>query len=170
MSDRRVTLVAHAQSGEAAFVRDLDGVLWLITNSESRRAGEAEVHDAVSRADFHEAQRAFLSFQELDAELERIAGSWLSARGGVRDFSDLDVDEARAVFRLAGEASPVGGVSRSRIVAVRLLRECVAARDDAELYSVLLDAIAPEPARFQPATDDALVVQAVERVNAPVAA
>jgi len=170
MSDRRVTLVAHAQSGEAAFVRDLNAVLWLVTNSESRRADEAEVHAAVSRADFELAERAFLSFQELDAELERIAGAWLSARGASQDFSDLDVDEARAVFRLAGEAAPVGGVSRTRIVALRLLRECAAARDSAEFYILLLNAIALEPARFTAAGNDDLVAQAVDRVNAPLAA
>jgi hypothetical protein len=140
MSGRRLTLVAYAPAGDAFFWRDCDGALWLMTYSQQRRADDDEVSRAVTQEGFERSGHSFDSRAELDAELDRIAESWLAAHDDADDLADLTAAEARVIFGWSHDGPPIDGASRARIVATRLLKECPAVLEDRELHLLLVDA------------------------------
>ena len=154
MSDQRaVTLIACAPSGDAAFFRDADGVVWRALPSGVRQSSLGQAYQAVREAQFLLLKEEFEDRAALQQRLEDLAAQWRAAGPDLDEFvRNYDVVAIERVLRAALRQAPADD-PRVANLARKLLFMCPSARDD-EVFLRLLQlaagSVVPAAASLEP--------------------
>lgn len=136
---QELVLLARTPNGDAAFVRDADGAVWFLDPHRSRLSNEEEMRRAVRNLDFVEVGSTHLDWPDVGRALDEAAAAWRKGRSwpGVESYSiETLLDILQDV-----EFTDVD----TQDVALTLLSECPAAKDDV-VYHRILELLRARPA------------------------